>query len=56
VVKKVSDERDQALIAEAIGFLEGLAFGLPRESPRFQWAEVLAARLRNYRAKIWPID
>lgn len=52
--------RDQALIAEVVGYLRGIASGsqpsLGTRPDWKDWAAVLASRLRNIEHKLWPLD
>lgn len=50
------DERDQALIAEVIGYLRGLASGYNTDDHQYRWAEILQARLELLQRRVWPLD
>jgi hypothetical protein len=65
--RKSLDDRDQELISETIGYLHGCAAIL--EAQREAWkketvvtpsaeayARILAARLKNLRDNMWPVD
>lgn len=50
------DERDRVLLGELEAFLRGLCSGYNNDDFVFRSAEPLAARLRDLRRKLWPVD
>ncbi len=48
--------RDQALLAEVIGYLRGIAAGYNADEKAYDWPMLLASRLRDLELKLWPLD
>jgi hypothetical protein len=47
---------DQALVAEIIGYLRGIAAGHNSDEKAHDWPLILSSRLRDLERKLWPLE